>query len=121
MRQKIQKPPIGTKMYFVKENYYYVPENPAPKKEYCVCEGVIERFITGGYTEIYMVGPGPVGREKIQIVTIRRLDEIGERIFYTAKEAAFLAKKETEKYEKIWGRLEKEPLRRTWEKYQEES
>ena len=119
MRQK--KPPIGTKMYFVIENLYYVTGNPAPKKEYCVCEGTIERFILGGYTEIYMVGPGPVGREKIQIVTIRRLDEIGERVFYTAREAALLAKKETEKYERIWGRLEKEPLRRTWEKYLEES
>ena len=119
MRQK--KPQIGTKMYFVIENLYYVPGCPAPKKEYCVCEGTIERFLHGGYTEIYMVGPGPVGREKIIETTIRRLDEIGERVFYTAKEAALLAKKETEKYERIWGRLEKEQLRRTWEKNLEES
>lgn len=121
MRTKIQKPPIGTKMYFVRENYYYVPGDSAPKMEYCVCEGEIKEFLIGGFTEIYMVGPGPAGHEKVQVATIRRLDEIGERVFYTAKEAAMLAKKKTEKCESIWGWMMDGPMRRTWEKYLEES
>lgn len=90
MRAKIQRPPVGTKMYFVRENYYYVPGDPAPKMEYCVCEGKIKEFL------------------------------IGERVFYTAKEAAFLAKKKTEKYESIWGWMMDGSMRRTWEKYLEE-
>ena len=121
MKGKIQKPPVGTKMYFVRENYYYVPGDPAPKMEYCVCEGEIKEFLIGGFTEIYMVGPGPARHEKVQVVTIRRLDEIGERVFYTAKEAAMLAKKKTEKYESAWGWTMDGPMRRTWEKYLEES
>lgn len=113
---KKHKPDVGTKMYFVQENLYYIKEKAAPILEYCVCEAEATGFFRGGYAEICLKGYSPKG-----FLTPYRykLSDVGTKIFYTAKEAAELAKKITDEYEHTWGWLGEPyiPLRRTWEQY----
>jgi hypothetical protein len=45
-----------------------------------------------------------------------KLSEIGKQLFYIPREAAILAKKETERYEQWFGASEG-PVRWSWEKY----
>lgn len=47
-----------------------------------------------------------------------KLDDIGKKLFYTAAEAAALAKSMTEKYERTWGWIgaPEIPMARPWEK-----
>jgi hypothetical protein len=113
-------PPIGTKMFHVLENLYYVNGIAAPLQEYCVCEAEVKGYIKGGYFEIKLAGKDPDGYKTPYRY---KLGEIGTRIFFTAKEAALLAKRKTEQYEKVWGTLNPPdiPMRRTWEKYLEEA
>ena len=54
----MKKPDIGTKMYFVCEHLYCIPNHAGPVKEYCVCEAEVVGFFTGGYTEVQLVGDG---------------------------------------------------------------
>lgn len=49
---KNHKPDVGTKMYFVQENLYYIKEKAAPILEYCVCEAEATGFFRGGYAEL---------------------------------------------------------------------
>ena len=104
-----KRPDIGTKMYSVHENHYYVPGKAAPEKEYIVTEAEVREFFTGRFTEIKLISLSTQYRE----VYFYKLSDIGKRLFYTPAEAALLAKEMTEKYEKTWG----ETLRRTWEIY----
>ena len=110
------RPKIGTKMYTVQEHLYYIPGYPAPVTEYCVCEGEVKRFFTAGYTEIILVGPSPEGYTTPYRYPLRK---IGKRVFYTAEEAALLAKDMTERHEHTWGWIGEPafPMRRPWEKY----
>lgn len=43
-----------------------------------------------------------------------RLKDVGEKVFYTPREAAVLAKQMTEKYERTWAWMNDPPMRRTW-------
>lgn len=110
----MKKPDIGTKMYFVCERLYYIPNHAGPVKEYCVCEADVTGFFTGGYTEVQLVGDNPNGHRTPYSFN---LSEIGKSVFYTSAEAASYAQALTVRYERIWGWLGAPdiPMRRPWE------
>lgn len=110
----MKKPEIGTLMYSVHEHLYYIKDRTAPVLEYCICEAEVTGFFKGGYTEICLVGPNPDG---FQTPYKYKLSEIGRKLFFTARDAAALAKQMTETYERTWGWINDPPMRRTWEKY----
>ena len=103
-------------MYAVHEHLYYIKNKSAPILEYCVCEAEVKGFFKKGYTEICLSGLSPEGYKTPYWY---KISDIGKRIFYTAKEAAELAKEMTEKYESTWRWLGTPdiPMRRTLEKY----
>ena len=103
---------IGTTLYFVQEHLYYDKSiRTAPFIEYCVCLGEVTKFITGRYTELVIEGTGPQGFPSI---TYKKCSSIGKDVFYTAREAALLARAMTEKYERAWSWTQDTPLRRPW-------
>ena len=111
-----KRPEIGSAMWDVLENLYYdKSKSVAPLKEFVVSEGKVRGFLTISYTSMFLVGP--VG-ERASVVREYRLADIGKRVFFTAGEAAFYAKKLSDKYDQTWERISKGcPIRRTWEKY----
>lgn len=100
-------------MYSVHEHRYYIDGKAAPVLEYCVCEGEVTGFFQGGFTEICLRGYSPKG---FMTPYRYRLSDVGTKIFYTAKEAAELAAKMTDEYERTWGWLGEPdiPMRRSW-------
>lgn len=87
---KVDKPEIGAEMYAVFEHLYSNKSAPARSlKEYCVCKGTVRGFYTGGYTEVCLLFTGPHGFPQPGYY---KLDDIGKKLFYTAAEAATLAK-----------------------------
>ena len=112
---KTKRPEIGAEMYAVFEHLYYIPNHAGPIMEYCVCKGTVRGFFTGGYTEVCLLFTGPDGFPKPGHF---RLDDIGKKLFYTAAEAAALAKSMTEKYERTWSWVGPPdiPMARPWEK-----
>lgn len=107
-------PEVGTKMYLLHEHLYHIPDRAAPVKEYCVCEAEVQGNFTGGYTEIRLIGPSPEG---FRTPYFYRLNEVGKKLFYTAKEAALLALQMTEKYEQTGVWINNPPMRRPWMHY----
>lgn len=97
-----KRPDIGTKMYSVREHLYYIQNHAGPLLEYCVCEAEVTGFFEGGYVEVRLRGKSPEG---FMTPYFYKLSEIGTRVFYTAEEAARLAKDMTERYEKTWAGL----------------
>lgn len=114
MPKKQQRPAIGTVMYHVHEHYYCVPGYAAPAIEYSVCSGVVKGFFEGSYVEIKVTGKDPSG---FMTPWMYKLSDIGTKCFYTAAEAAHLAKRMAEDYERIWGWLGAPdiPMRRPWQ------
>ena len=109
---KNDRPPVGTEMFCVIEHLYYDREKrTAPFLEYCVLSGKIKRYNELHRVEMVLVGPGP--DKHIEMVS-RNLKDIGTKVFYSAKDAALLAKRMTEDYERRWG-WTGETLRRPWE------
>lgn len=86
---KVDKPEIGAEMYAVFEHLY-------SNKSACLLFTGPHGFPQPGYY---------------------KLDDIGKKLFYTAAEAATLAKSMTEKYERIWGWIgaPEFPMARPWE------
>ena len=122
MARSKTRPPVGSKLWDVHENLYYDKSvKVAPLVEYVVTEGEVTGYYEGGYVEICMTGPVPDGDRSFPYPRRHKLSDIGKRVFYTAREAALLAKEQTEKYERTWGRTKDPPLRRTWEQYLEEA
>lgn len=113
---RMKRPEIGTKMYLVCENLYYISGRAGPVLEYCVCECTVNGFFKCGYEEIRLYGANPKGHRS---VWYRKLSGIGKKVFYTTKEAAELAKQMSEDYERRWVFIGSAdiPMRRTWEKY----
>lgn len=111
-----KRPDIGTKMYAVHEHLYYISDFAGPLLEYCVMEAEVTGFFEGGYVEVRLQGKSPDG---FMAPYSYKLSEVENRVFYTAEEAAQLAKKMTERYEKSCGWLgpPQIPLRRPWEQY----
>jgi hypothetical protein len=120
---KQKRPEIGTVMWDVHENLYYDKiVDVAPLIEYVVTSAPITGYYEGGFVEICMVGPVPDGDRSFPYPRRHRLSDLGNKIvFTTAREAAIYAQELTEKYERTWAWCLKQPLRRTWEKYLEES
>lgn len=118
---KQKRPEIGTVMWDVHESMYYVKGYAGPFKEYVVASAPISGFLEGGFVELCMTGPVLSGDMIYNIPRRHKLADIGKKVFYTAREAALYAKELTEKYERTWGWCLKRPLRRTWEKYLEET
>jgi hypothetical protein len=86
-------PPIGTAMYCVREHLYREPGRAGPKMEYVAFCGEVVAYLY------------PV------------VQDVGEKVFYTAREAAELAQSMTEDYERRWAwtaRWGDVPLRRPW-------
>lgn len=102
-------------MYAVFEHLYSVQNRAGPLLEYCVCKGTVRGFFTGGYTEVCLTFTGPDGFPQPGYY---KLDDIGKKLFYTAAEAATLAKSMTEKYERTWGWIgaPEIPMARPWAK-----
>lgn len=111
---KSKRPEIGTVLWSVHEHLYYIPDHAGPVKEYCVCSSVVKGYYEGGYVEIVTSGKSPDG---FQTPYRFKLSELGKSVFFTPKEAAELAKQETEREERVWGWIGDPPMRRTWEKY----
>lgn len=118
---KQKRPEIGTVMWDVHERMYYVKGYAGPFKEYVVASAPISGFWEGGFVELCMTGPVLSGDMIYNIQRRHKLSDIGKTVFGTALEAAIYAKQLTEKYERTWGWCLKRPLRRTWEKYLEET
>lgn len=112
---RVERPEIVTEMYAVFEHLYSVQNRAGPLLEYCVCKGTVRGFFTGGYTEVRLLFTGPGGFPQPGYY---KLDDIGKKLFYTAAEAAALAKSMTEKYERTWGWIgaPEIPMARPWEK-----
>lgn len=106
-------PEIGTQLYFVCEHIYNTEERIA-NKEYVVCSRELTNYIeNSSWTSMRIVGPGPDGYMSVYYC---KPQEIGVKVFYSAKEAAQLAKRFTDLEDKIWGAMEP-PMRRPWEEY----
>ena len=119
---KQKRPEIGTILWDVHENLYYdYSLSTAPLPEYVVTSAPVTGFYEGGFVEICMVGPVPNGDRSFPYPRRHKLSNIGKTVFGTALEAAIYAKQLTEKYERTWGWCLKQPLRRTWKKYLEET
>lgn len=119
---KQKRPEIGTVMWDVHENLYYnTAIQTAPLKEFVVESAPVTGFFEGGYVELCMTGPVTHGNMSYSTPRRHKLSEIGTKVFYTAREAALLAKDLTEKHERTWGWSKEPPMRRTWEKYLEET
>lgn len=117
---RVERPKIGTEMYAVFEHLYYIPGHAAPVMEYCVCKGMVRGFFTGGYTEVSLLFTEPDG---FPVPCRYMLSDVGTKLFYTAAEAAALAKSMTEKYEQTlgWMGALDFPMARPWEKLLDES
>lgn len=112
---KIDKPEIGAELYAVFEHLYSSKSAPhRAMKEYCVCKGTVRGFYTGSYTDVCLLFQGPNG---VPMLSYYKLEDIGKKLFYTAAEAAELAKRMTEKYEQTWGWIgaPEFPMARPWE------
>ena len=109
-----KRPPVGTVLWSVHEHLYYIPGHAGPVKEYCVCNLTVTGYYEGGYVEICTTGKSPDG---YRTPYRYKLSDLGKCVFFTSKEAAEMAKKETEREEKIWGWTGDPPMRRTWEVY----
>lgn len=114
---KQKRPEVGSTMWDVHENLYYIPGRAAPVKEYVVTEGTVTGFFEGNYVDMRLVGPIPRGDKSFPTPRYHKLSDIGKRVFCTAKEAALLAKKMTEDHERTWAWTNDPPMRRTWEHY----
>ncbi len=113
----MKRPEIGTTMYTVWEhlyNDYSLLPSGGPFKEFVVCKGVVTGFFEGSWVDIKLRGPDPDG---FMTPYTRRLQDIGETVFYTESEAVELARRMTEEYERVWGWVgpPEIPLRRPWE------
>lgn len=115
--KKQQRPEIGSVLWDVHENLYYIPDHAGPVKEYVVAAGEVTGFFEGGFVEVCLCGK-VAGR---MIPRRCKLSNIGKTAFYTAHEAALYAKELTDKYERTWSWTKDPPMRRTWEKYLEET
>lgn len=117
---RVERPEIGTEMYAVFEHLYYIPGHTAPVMEYCVCKGTVREFFTGGYIEVSLLFTRPDGFPSPRHY---KLSDVGTKLFYTATEAAALAKSMTETYERTWGWIgaPEFPMARPWEKLLDES
>lgn len=121
MSKKITRPPVGSKLWDVHENLYYIQDRACPVKEYVVTEGTVTGFFEGGYVEICLTGHVPHGDHSYPFPRQHKLSDLGKRVFYTAREAAMLAKELTEYHERTWSWTKDPPMRRTWEKYLQET
>lgn len=120
--KKQKRPEIGTVMWDVHENLYYDKAvKTGPLKEYVIASAPVTGFFEGGFVEICMAGPVQRGDLFPSVPRRHKLSDIGTKVFYTAREAALYAKELTEKYERTWNWTKDPPLRRTWEKYLEET
>ncbi len=107
-------PPIGTMLYVVREHLYYTDGRASPLLEYVVCAGELRRLIEGKRVSMELVLKNAGSTN----LAYPRVGDIGKTAFYTAQEAAALAKQMTEDYEKRWSwtaRWGDVPLRRPWE------
>lgn len=114
MIAKIDKPEIGAELYAVFEHLYSSKSAPhRVMKEYCVRKGTVRGFYTGSYTDVCLLFQGPGGAPKLSYY---KMEDIGKKLFYTAAEAAELAKRMTEKYEQTWGWIgaPEFPMARPW-------
>lgn len=109
-------PPIGTEMWFVCENLYYIPNHAGPILEYVVCSGEVTDYFTRSYTEIRLTGISPKGFPTPYHYPTK---EVGKKLFYSRCDAARYAQTLTEKYETAWAWLGSPdiPMRRTWTEY----
>lgn len=105
-------PPIGTILYVVQEHLYYEKDKrTSPFREYAVCPGTLKEIRPiRKQTELRIV----VDNKQANNVAYLRLNDVGKTWFYTAREAALVAKSLTEKEEQRfpWNA----PMRRSWEK-----
>lgn len=112
---RVDKPEIGSEMYAVFEHLYSSKSAPARSlKEYCVCKGTVRGFYTGNYTDVCLLFQRPDGAP---FLSYYKLEDISKKLFYTAADAAELAKRMTEKYEQTWGWIgaPEFPMARPWE------
>ena len=117
MMKREDCPKNGTQLYFVCEHIYNTKDRIA-NKEYVVCSGELTGYSENiSRTAMRIVGTGPYGYE---IVSYYKPQEIGSKVFYSAKEAAQRAKQLTDHEDLVWGAI-RPPMRRPWENLLEET
>lgn len=116
MLKREEWPKIGTQLYFVCEHFYTTKERVS-NTEYAICSGELTGYNDNGrLTLMRIVGPNAYG---YMTPHYYKPQEIGSKVFYSAKEAAYLAKQWSDRYDKVWGAMEP-PIRRPWEHLIEE-
>lgn len=110
-------PEIGTQLYFVCEHIYNTKDRIA-NTEYVICSGELTGYNDSGRLVLMrIVGPNAYG---YMTPFYYKPQDVGVNVFYSAKEAAQLAKQMTDHADKVWGAMEP-PMRRPWEHLQEEA
>lgn len=112
-RNRRGAPPIGTTLYVVREHLYYADGRVGPLLEYGVYAGRLRGFIEGGYVQMELL----LEKAGANNLAFPKLNALGKTVFYTAREAALLAKEMTEDYERRWAWTAQwgdVPLRRPW-------
>lgn len=110
-------PPVNTPVWVVSEHFYYISEEPAPRREFVVCAGHVLRHNTppGREPEIVIRYQDPDGVQRLSFV---RRSGLRDGCFLTPKAAAEKAKRITDHYESsCLSRIFREKMRRPWEKY----
>lgn len=107
-------PNVGDTLFVVNEHLYHVEGKAAPRLEYCVCIGKVKKISQLWCPEVCVVGNGPDGHKELWYY---KVSEIGTKVFYTAHEAAMLAKEKSDEYDRKFFWNADVPIRRTWEKY----
>lgn len=108
---RLKRPEVGSKMYCVREHLYW-PNGDKTQlhREFCVCEAVVRDYFEGRPEYVYVRINGPKGLD----LENYRLSEIGEKLFYTPREAAVLAEQETNRWDRFVLMLGNPPMRRPW-------
>ena len=106
----------GEIFWFTYEHIYTQEGEILPRVEYCVLCGEFRKFVMGG-KEMVVVGKTP-DRGNVPFYFYPK--NIGARVFRSPREAANLARRQTDRHERIWGRTGEPPARRPWAHYLEE-
>lgn len=102
--------PIGTILFGVHSNIY--EEHGLPYEEIIVSTEEVKAHLSYGYNEVRTSdGATPY---------YYKASDFGQKVFFTAKEAAQEALERTIRHDQIWTQYGEPPMRRTWEHYLQE-
>ena len=112
-----REPKPGDIMYTVKEHRYRVKGEAGVRFEYVVAKAEVKeiRKARGMRPEILTIVQMP----GMNMMDYPYLSKVGKSYFFTREEAVELAERKTDEFEKKFGRITHEKLRRSWKVGQE--